>query len=362
MRAFRTPLCLLLPLVVSLGCARNELAPPPGAAYAPAVAPAGDLHSPWEATPVALSDQPYNCGPIKAISPDITVTTSQNSLSPQVRQAIYAESDVALHELSGRSVAAADNFRHTGSRAAAGCVFALLATAAHGHAMAGYMATDDAWQEQNTALRAVSIAYLKVRDSGIGRAYDEGVIDAWLDDVARKERDRMLSGPCGQKFCDLRGHRGLSVAAAAASVGVAANDRELYAWALKQYKDAVRNIDGRGMLHYDTHGLYALKFNIVSAGALVQIAELGETNGEAMYAYNDGQIHLLIHSVSRGLIDPNPFSNAAGAEQKIAKKIEPWEVSWAAVYDRRFPDPVLTTLLAQVGSRGADMWGGESGI
>jgi hypothetical protein len=146
---------------------------------------------------------------------------------------------------------------------------------------------------------------------------------------------------------------------AASAVGIAANDLSLFRWSIAQYRTAVQNIDGAGMLRYDTHGAYALKFNLVSAASLVQIAEFGEFNGAPLYAYDNGRIHLLIHTVSRGLVDPGPYAGAAGAEQHLPKSIEPWQVSWASVYDRRFPDPVLTGLLEQIGPAGADMWGGE---
>ncbi|SNS91701.1 poly(beta-D-mannuronate) lyase [Granulicella rosea] len=354
---------LLLAAAVCLaGCERTELAPPPGAAYAPQPVPQGDLHSLWEGTQVALTDRPYACGPARFISPDISVATTNSQrvpLSPATRQAVYAESDAALRDLTARSVAAANHFRSTGSRAAAGCVFALLATAARTHGMAGYMSSDAAFQEQNRALRSISIAYLKVRDTGIGRAYDEGLIDAWLDDIARQERDHILAESCGKTFCGQRGHLGLAVASAAAAAAVASNDRELYDWAIVQYKTAVKSIDERGMLPDDTRGPNALRFNLIAAAALVQIAEFGEANNEGMYAFDNGGIHLLIHAVSRGLIDPAPFASATGMQQTMSRRIEPWQVSWAAVYDRRFPDPVLNGLLAQVGARNADMWSGE---
>jgi poly(beta-D-mannuronate) lyase len=346
----------LVGVIALAGCERNVMAPPPGGTFAPPAA--AELRSPWDETPVKLTQAPYMCGPVRVIAPDLTVTTSQNKLTPAMRAAVYAESDVALHDLTSRTVTAADFYRHTGSQAAALCVISLMTAAAQGHAMAGYMADDDAWQEQNMALRAVTIAYLKVRDSGVAKPYDEGLIDAWLDDISRKERDNLARASCGAKYCAKFGRIGLSVASGAASVGVAANDRELFRWAIDQYREAVKTIDDRGMMTYDTHGNYALKFNLVSAADLVQIAELGETNGEGLYAFDGGRIHLLVHTVSRGLIDPNPFSNAAGSDQRL-KTLEPWQVSWAAVYNKRFPDAVLTGLLQQVGPRGADMWGGE---
>ena len=351
-------LFLLLAVAALLGCNHDPLAPPPG----PAMAPGTHLRSPWDTTAVNITQRPYDCPHMARISPDILVTNgtaAQKNVSDAVKQAVYAESDVALHDLASYTVAAADNFQHTGSQAAARCVVTLLAGAAADHSMAGYMGDGDAVKEQNQALRAVAIAYLKIRPSGLASPDEHALISAWMDDIAHSEQQRMQHGPCGQKFCDLHGHTGLSVAMAAGAVGVATGDEALFRWSIAQYRAAVSAIDPNGTLHYDTHGAYALKFMVVSAGDLVQIAEFGETNGLPMYAFANGRIHLLVHTVSRGLIDSGTISGAAGVEQKMSKTVEPWQISWAAVYNRRFPDAVLSGLLQQIGPRGADMWGGE---
>jgi poly(beta-D-mannuronate) lyase len=332
--------------------------------FAPAAAGSAALVSPWDKMPVQLTEAPYACAPSPPIAPDLLVTRGlgKSGLSPAVKQAVYPESDEALHDLTERTVDAADAYRHSGSRAAARCVVSLLATAAADHAMAGYMASGDATKEQNLALRTVAIAYLKVRSSGVVSADEQALIGAWFKEIARRERARIESDPCGQNICGAHGHHGISVVMAAAAVAVADNDRRLFSWAVGQYRFAVRQIDERGMLHFDTHGQYALKFSLVSAACLVQIAEFGAVNGIDLYGFDHGRIHLLVHTVSRGLIDSGPYSAATGAKQRVPAKIEPWEVTWAASYNRRFPDPVLTGLLEQVGEAGAEMWGGDPGI
>jgi len=297
-------------------------------AFTPAFLAAGSsspLVSPWDTSPVDLTQDPYDCAPAPPISPDITVTKGlgKSDLSPAVRQAIYPESDEALHDLTSQAVAAADTFRRTGSQAAARCAITLLAHAAADHAMAGYMATADATNEQNMALRSVAIAYLKVRNSGMAAAEEQALVSAWLEDIAHQERNRIGSGPCGRNICGAHGHSGLGIAMATAAVAIAANDRHLFSWSVGQYHTAIHLIDGRGMSHYDTHGQYALNFNLISAGCLVQIAEFGEANGLPLYAYDHGRIRLLVETVSRGLIDASPFSVATGATQRISSTIEP---------------------------------------
>ena len=55
-----------------------------------------------------------------------------------------------------------------------------------------------------------------------------------------------------------------------------------------------------GTLHYATKGPYAFKNNDRAAGYLVQIAELGETNGIPMYAYDNGILHLKAYPARPG--------------------------------------------------------------
>jgi hypothetical protein len=348
---------LLIPAVALLGCPSATTAPPQQA-LAPAP-PHLTLHSVWDTTPIAPTAQPYDCGAPIPINPDITITSSQDHLAPSVRAAIYSESDVALHDLSHRTLAAADTFRRNGSQAAALCVIALLSDAASHHAMAGYMADDDAWQEQNMALRAVSIAYLKVRAAAGATPTETGLIDAWLTDIARQERTRAEAGHCSPNNCELWTHRGLGVAMSAAAIGVAADDHDLFAWAVDQYRAAVSAIDDRGMLHYDTRGAYALKYNISSTAELVQIAELGTANGLPLYDESNGRIHLLVHTVTRGLIDPGPYATATGENQRMPARMQAWEISWATNYNQHYPDPLIAQLLKQVSPDGADIWGGD---
>ena len=279
-----------------------------------------------------------------------------------MKGADHPEFDAALQDLTQRTVDAADAYRSTGSRAAARCVISLLAHAAADHALAAYMATSDETQEQNMALRAVAIAYLKVRNSGVVAQREGALIGAWLEDIAGQERARMVSAPCGQNTCVSRDHHGISIVMANAAVAIARDDRRLFKWSLGQYKDAVRQIDGRGMLRYDTQGQNALRFNLVSAACLVQIAEFGAANQIDLYDEGHGLLHLLVNTVSRGLVDAGPYTAATGVQQRMPATIEPWEITWAAAYNRRFPDPVLTGLLQQAGARGSEMWGGDPAI
>jgi poly(beta-D-mannuronate) lyase len=351
-----------LPLVFAFalcGCQQNVApAPPPAAAMAP-----GDLHSPWDSSPVATTNVSYDCGPAVPVGPDITVTGALDSgnkhLSEDVKAAVYSQSTDALLELTARVVKAADTYRATGSRAAAQCAVNLTASAAYAHAMTGYMASPMAWLEQNTALHSIAIAWLKVRNANAASPADTELILAWFEDVTRIERDHWQHFECTNRTCYIKNNKGLGTAMAAAAVGIAANDDGLFHWAVGEYHSAIGEINDRGMLHYDTRGRDAFKNNLRSAADLVQIAEFGEINGIPLYGYDNGAIHLLIHTVALGIVSPGPYRSATKANQAAPSTVEPWEIAWASVYNRRFPDPIITSLLQQVGPGGSDMWGGE---
>jgi poly(beta-D-mannuronate) lyase len=352
----RTLLCL--PLLAALGCQHPAPAPTPAAALAP-----GMLRSPWDAIPVTPTSVAYNCGPAVPVGADLTVSSPldsrKNHVSEDVKSAVYSQSSAAVEDLTRRVVDAADIYRSSGSTAAASCVFLQLDSAANNHALTNYMASSEAWEEQNHALRAFAIAFLKVRGAGVEQPQQAGLILQWMETLVRIERHHYDLTHCGENACDRKDHRGLGVAMAAAAIGIAANDNSLFHYATSQYRTAVGDINARGMLHYDTRGHLALKWNLESAAELVQIAEFAEVNGEPLYGYDNGSVHLLVRTVALGLVSSDPFKSYVKQSQKMPNPIEPWEVEWASVYNRRFPDPVLTGLLQQIGPGGVDMWGGE---
>jgi poly(beta-D-mannuronate) lyase len=326
-----------------------------------ATQPVTGLRSPWDLSPVQVTEEPYECGSPAKIGPDIAVggLNNKDRISPEVRAAAYGESSTALNDLARQVTSAAKHFLSTGSRAAAQCVVDLLDTAAANGAMTGYVANSESLSDQNRALRAFSIAFLQVRGSAAATPEQTQRITSWMQQLVREERSIYEHDHCGPNDCAFLSHRGVETAAAAAAVGIAANDESLARWAYGRYRATVKQIDDRGMLHYDLHGEYALKENLESASALVRIAEFGEANGISLYDYDRDRLRVLVHTVALGLVDPDLFRRAAHEEQRTPAKIESWEVSWASQYMNRYPDPVLIGLLHQACPNGASMWDRE---
>ena len=337
--------------------------PAPAPSLAPTVVSSSVLQSPWDSTPVRPTDAPFACGPAAPIGPDITISGNVDSgkqhVSEDVRAAVYAESTFGLQAFTARVVQAADAYRDTGSQAAARCAVTLLSAAAANRSITGYMASKMAWREQNYAVRAFAIAWLKVRNANVASPQETRLVLDWMEAIVRMERSYYEHLHCGENKCYIRSRWGLETAMAAAAIAVAADDSGLFHWSISQYHSAIGEINPRGMLHYDTRDRYAFKDNLASASALVQIAEFAETNHMPLYGYDNGRIHLLVHTVALGIVSPDPYRSFTGKTQVAPKGVEPWEIAWASVYNRRFPDPVITSLLQQAGPGGVDMWGGE---
>jgi poly(beta-D-mannuronate) lyase len=352
LRATTLTLTSTLALAAMLGCSHPyPAAPPPGIAMAPAAA----LRSPIEQPP-APTNEPYDCGPPVAIGPDITVATPQPD---DMQAAVYSESAAALHELAHRVTIAGNEFQRTGNANAARCVVTLLADVALHHGMDGYIADFPAWKQQNITLRAVSIAWLKILPANAATHEQAGLITAWMRDIVHNERAEFSQARCARDGCPIDGHSGVGVAVAAAAIAIATQDHGLFHWAIDRYRTTVVNIEDRGMIRWDIQRHDALRYNLEAAAGLVQLAEFGEANNIPMYDFANGRLHLLVHTVARGILDPGPFAEAAHWSQRMPKKLEPWEISWAGTYASRFPEPVLTSLMQQAGPASADMWAAD---
>jgi len=331
---------------------------------APAFASQNALFSPWDTHAVTASDAPYACGLPKQLSPFLTILnrdyrTGMTAASEDVKDAAGAEAVTSLDDLVRRVVKAADTYQRTGSVEAARCVVTLLSAAAADRALTMGIDNAELFYQQMDKLRAYTIAYLKVRNAGAASPDQREQIVRWMKGLAAQERV-FYGQTCKREPCRSDNQQGLQAGYAVASVGIAANDRDLFYWGLGKYRKAVKQIEPNGMLATVKPSDRMLKFNLESAAALVLLAEYGELNGEHLYQYDHGSIHLLVHTATRGLVDPTPFMKANGGKAQIVPdSIEGWQIAWATIYATRFDDPVIVGLLAQMNAKGLDAWGGE---
>ncbi|MGA7241603.1 MAG: poly(beta-D-mannuronate) lyase, partial [Terracidiphilus sp.] len=152
-----------LPLVL---CACIALS---GAATASA---ADRLKSPWDGHPVTLTDAPYSCPDPPPFSKSLDVDSyyidAHHSVIDLVKKAAYEKGADAPDHLGEWTTQAADAYLLHGSRAGAQCVYSQLSAAAASKAWSASMPTGQAHYVQKWLLAATAMAYLKVRNTGVG--------------------------------------------------------------------------------------------------------------------------------------------------------------------------------------------------
>ena len=139
---------------------------------------------------------------------------------------------------------ASDEFRRTGSRAAARCVVDRTYGLAQADSFTGKMSSQQAYYVQGWIGGAIAIAYLKVRDSAGVAPQQAEAIGAWLKRI----------GTATQSFYDPRNAKGEAqnnhdywAGVELAAIGIVTNDRAAFDWGIHTYRVGVDMIrpDGR---------------------------------------------------------------------------------------------------------------------
>ncbi|HTW47146.1 MAG TPA: alginate lyase family protein [Acidobacteriaceae bacterium] len=321
------------------------------------------LHSPWDAQHIALTDTAYTCPDpppfAKTLDAHSYYTDAHHSvIDPKLQEEERRATEAPTH-LGQWSTEAADKFLETGSRAAAACVYSLLNAAAQAKAWTDSMPTGQGHYEQKWLLAATSVAYLKVRNTGVGTPGQEKDIKKWFSSLANRVTDYVDSRqniPGSDAQNNHRYWSGLAVSAA----GIALNDKSDYEWGIASYKFGVDQIQPNGVLPLEMNRAgRALHYHLYALAPLIMIAELAEANGLDLYSYDSGAIHRLVKLCIAGLADPSLFAKATGVPQDITgPPYSGADIGWAVPYVRRFPNAQLSQWIAQAEYTRFWQWGG----
>ena len=314
---------------------------------------AARLLSPWDMNEVKLTEAAYECPEPVHLSSDLTTegfySDRKSSIIDSAKLKAYNETSGPYKKLGDEVVDAADAYRTTGSRAAAQCVLRLLNTAAADGVFTGKMSSRQAYYVQGWVIGAAAIAYLKIRDSGVVQPESHAALTAWLKTVARQTMDfydaSTSSGEAGNNHLYWAG---LEVAA----IAIAADDRNLFDWAVATYKNGVQQITPEGTLPLEMRrGQRALHYHLYAIAPLVYLAEFGKDNGLDLFAENDFALKRLVDRSIAGLNGSGYFDQQAGVAQDTPKgPPTAEEISWARIYVHNFPDAAISSLLAQATS------------
>jgi poly(beta-D-mannuronate) lyase len=341
--------CVVLPLLVAAPLAARAAEP---------------LHSPWDAQHIALTDTPYTCPDpppfAKTLDAHSYYTDAHHSVVDPKLQAEEQKATEAPTHLGQWTTEAADKFLESGSRAAATCVYSLLNAAAQAKAWTGEMPASQGHYEQKWVLAGASVAFLKVRNTGVFTPDEDKDIKKWFSSMANRVTDyvdskKNIAGSDAQN--NHRYWSGLAVAAA----GIALNNQGDYEWGITSYKFGVDQIQPNGVLPLEMNRAgRALHYHLYALAPLIMIAELAATNGTDLYSYDNGAIHSLVKLCIAGLRDQNLFAKASGVAQDNVNG-PPYSgatIGWAVPYVRRFPDAQLSQWISQAEYTRFWQWGG----
>jgi poly(beta-D-mannuronate) lyase len=314
-------------------------------------AQATTLRSPWDGKPVTMTDAAYACPVMTHIAPDLVtdgfyrLDDPTHSIIDPVRQEAYRKSSDGVKGVGMAVVKAADDYRTTGSRKAAQCAMAQILTLAQEHSLAGKMSSSQAYYVQGWVVGAIAIAYLKIRETGMATPQQAETIADWMHSVGEQTigyydaHKRVGHG-------DSQNNHLYWAGVELAAIGVAANDRRDFDWAMATYDNGIDQIQSDGALPLEmARGGRALHYHLYALAPLVLLAEFGEANHLDLYAHANGAIHRLVNFSVAGLQDPAPFVKATGVQQEVPKIITGDQIGWAPPYVRRFPDPTLERMM-----------------
>jgi poly(beta-D-mannuronate) lyase len=325
-------------------------------------ASAEHLLSPWDSTKIVPTDAPYNCPAPPAFSRTLNLegyySDKQYSIIDQKRLDAFQEGSEGPTHLGQYAGLAADAWLSKGSRAAATCVYSLLTAAAKADAWDDKMPHNSGVYLQNWLLSGTAIAYLKVRNGGVGTAEQDTQIQKWFGLLAAQVREYFDNGrkrPGSDAWNNHMYWAGLSVAAE----GIASNDQVSFLWGLSAYEMGVHAIQPDGSLDAEMgRGRMALHYQLYALEALVMLAELGEANGIDLYAERDGGLHRLVKFNVAAMKDLSLIAKRTGEEQNVTVPFSGNDIGWTVPYVQRFPNADISSMIAKASTVRFWQWGG----
>ena len=322
-----------------------------GVALVSGQAVAAPLLSPWDKTTVAVTTKGYSCPSAEALPKSIEASSfysdDKHSVIDEKKYAAYKAADDRFQGAMKETESAADDFRASGSKAAAECVLRLLVAQANAKAMTGEMSSNQAYYVQNWTLGGLAVSWLKVRSAMPGTAEERKSVTAWMDTVGTQVRT-YFSERHTKLTKDGTNNHYYWAGFAAAGAAIAADDRSLYDWGLGTYDEALSRAKPDGTLPLEMdRGQKALHYHLFALAPIVMLAEFGEANGQGTYARKNGIVHMMVKRTIAGLVDNSYFTKAAGAAQDTPEKgeIKSNDVIWLVPYLKRFPDAECDKIL-----------------
>ena len=170
-----------------------------------------------------------------------------------------------------------------------------IVTLAQERALAGKMSSNQAYYVQGWVVGAVAIAYLKIRETGLATPQQTETIANWMQSVG-EQTIRYYDGHRKAGHGDSQNNHLYWAGVELAAIGVAANNRKDFDWAMATYDNGVDQIQPDGTLPLEmARGARALHYHLYALAPLVLLAEFGEANHLDLYSHANGAIHRLVN-------------------------------------------------------------------
>ncbi len=310
-------------------------------------APTKPLRSPWDGKPVPVTDAAYTCPAITHIAPDLVtdgfyrLDDPTHSIIDPVRQEAYRKSSDGVKAVGMAIVAAADDYRTTGSRKAAQCALTQTLTLAQDHSLAGKMSSNQAYYVQGWVVGAIAIAYLKIRETDMATPEQTETIAKWMQSVG----DQTIAYYDGHK------NRETATVKTITCIGLELNSRQS-----GSRQTAAKTSTGRWQptttestrsnLTVRCHSRWPEELErctIISMPLLPSSCSQSLEKPTTWISTLMGTGRFIGWSInqSSGLQDPTPFEKATGVHQEVPKVVSGDQIGWAPPYVKRFPNAAL---------------------
>jgi poly(beta-D-mannuronate) lyase len=255
---------------------------------------------------------------------------ARDDLNPKAEAAYEAQtSDIRLLEKTVSSMVS--HYLHSGRPELLDCTLNWLNVWARAGALRGKAETHTGKSVRKWALASLASAYVRLKFSASRPLANEGArtqpIEAWLAQLG----DLVVADWKDQPKNAVNNHQYWAAWAVMADA-VALNRRDLFDWALAQYRYAATQVDADGYLANELkRDTRALAYHNYSLGPLAMIAAFAKANGVDL-ADTREPMQRLAQRVLTGVDNPKQFESKTGEKQTREGIDEYSKFAWMEAY------------------------------
>ncbi|GFM83639.1 alginate lyase [Pseudomonas cichorii] len=208
------------------------------------------------------------------------------------------------------------------------CALNMLTTWAQADALESREFNHTGKSMRKWALGSMASSYLRLKFSEsqplANRQQQTQVIEAWFSKLA----DQVISDWSNLPMEKINNHS-YWAAWSVMATAVATNRRDLFDWAVKEYKVAANQVDRDGFLPNEMKRRQrALAYHNYALPPLAMIASFAQANGLDLRNENNGALKRLGDRVLAGVKNPNDFASRGGEKQDMSELKKDPKFAW----------------------------------